>query len=66
MIVNEIYRTYPDVFQWRAQHFDRLCGISVIREAITTQSSLEKLREKWQGGLKDFLRIRGKYLMYPN
>jgi len=66
LIINEIYRTYPDAFQWRTQHFDRLCGTSVIREAITTQSSLEKLREKWQVGLKDFLRIRDKYLMYPN
>lgn len=66
LIINEIYRMYPDAFQWRAQHFDRLCGTSVIREAITTQSSLEKLREKWQVGLKNFLRIRDKYLMYPN
>jgi uncharacterized protein YbbC (DUF1343 family) len=66
LIINEIYRTYPDAFQWRAQHFDRLCGTSVIREAITTQSSLEKLREKWEVGLKDFLRIRDKYLLYPN
>jgi len=66
LIINEIYRMYPDAFRWRAQHFDRLCGTSVIREAITTQSSLEKLREKWQVGLKNFLRIRDKYLMYPN
>lgn len=66
LIINEIYRMYPDAFQWRAQHFDRLCGTSVIREAITAQSSLEKLREKWQVGLKNFLRIRDKYLMYPN
>jgi len=66
LIINEIYRMYPDAFQWRAQHFDRLCGTSVIREAITAQSSLEKLREKWQVGLKNFLRTRDKYLMYPN
>lgn len=66
LIINEIHRMYPDAFQWRAQHFDRLCGTSVIREAITAQSSLEKLREKWQVGLKNFLRVRDKYLMYPN
>jgi uncharacterized protein YbbC (DUF1343 family) len=66
LIVNEVYRTYPDAFQWKAKYFDRLCGTSVIREAITTQSSLEKLREKWQVGLKDFLEMRKKYLIYPN
>ncbi|MBW8041884.1 MAG: DUF1343 domain-containing protein [Planctomycetes bacterium] len=66
MIVNKIYQMYPDKFQWKTGHFDRLCGTSTIREAITTQSSLEKLRESWQPELKSFLKIRLKYLMYPN
>ncbi|KPL23987.1 MAG: hypothetical protein AMJ75_04900 [Phycisphaerae bacterium SM1_79] len=64
LIINEIYRMHPDAFQWRTTHFDRLCGTSAIREAITTQSSLEKLRESWQPDLKSFLRIRDKYLIY--
>jgi len=66
LIVNKIYHMYPNDFQWKASHFDRLCGTSSIREAITTQSSLEKLRESWQAELKSFLQIRNKYLMYPN
>ncbi len=66
LIVNKIYQMYPDKFQWKTGHFDRLCGTSAIREAITTQSSLEKLRESWQPELKSFLKIRRKYLMYPN
>ena len=66
LIVNKIYKMYPNKFQWRASHFDRLCGTSAIREAITTRTSLEKLRESWQAELKSFLKIRSKYLMYPN
>lgn len=66
LIVNEIHRMYPDTFQWKERHFDRLCGTSAIREAITAQSSLPKLRESWQADLKPFLRIRDKYLMYSN
>ncbi|MGB2807562.1 MAG: DUF1343 domain-containing protein [Sedimentisphaerales bacterium] len=66
MIVNKIYQMYPNDFQWKTSHFDRLCGSSAIREAITNRSSLEKLRESWQAELKSFLQVRNKYLMYPN
>ena len=66
LIINEIYRMYPDAFQWKVAHFDRLCGTSAIREAITTQSSLEKVRGSWKAGLRTFLQSRKKYLIYPN
>lgn len=66
LIVNKVYQMYPSDFQWRASHFDRLCGTSAIREAITSRSSLEELRKAWQAELKSFLQIRNKYLMYPN
>jgi uncharacterized protein YbbC (DUF1343 family) len=66
VIVNKIYQMYPIDFQWRASHFDRLCGTSAIREAITNRSSLEEFRESWQAEVKSFLQIRNKYLMYPN
>ena len=66
LIVNKIYQMYPDDFQWRVSHFDRLCGTSAVREAITNHSSLKELREGWQAELKSFLQIRNKYLTYPN
>jgi uncharacterized protein YbbC (DUF1343 family) len=55
----------PDKFEWRAEHFDRLCGTSMIREAIVSRSSLAMVRESWQERLKAFLQIRRKYLIYP-
>ncbi len=63
-IVNEIHRMYRDDFQWRAGHFDRLCGTAAVRSAITSRSSLQNLKEGWQAKLKSFLQIRKKYLLY--
>jgi len=63
-IVDEIFRMYPDDFQWRATHFDRLCGTSDVRNTIIRNSSLTELRNKWQTELASFKKIRNKYLIY--
>jgi uncharacterized protein YbbC (DUF1343 family) len=65
-IVNEICRMYPDQFEWKAGHFDRLCGTTKIRNAITSQSSLDVLQNRWQEELESFLEIRAGYLIYPD
>ncbi|MGB2862041.1 MAG: DUF1343 domain-containing protein [Sedimentisphaerales bacterium] len=65
-IVNEICRMYPDQIKWRAPHFDRLCGTSKIRNAITNRSSLDILQNKWQKELELFIKIRAGYLIYPD
>ena len=63
-IINEICRMYPEQFEWRASHFDRLCGTSKIRNAIASHSSVDVLQGKWQKELESFLKIRAKYLLY--
>ena len=63
-IVDELFRLYPKDFQWRAAHFDRLCGTSEIRNAITSDDSLDELRNKWQAELTSFKKIRDQYLIY--
>ncbi|MHC4324958.1 MAG: exo-beta-N-acetylmuramidase NamZ family protein [Planctomycetota bacterium] len=65
-IVNEICRMYPDKFEWKAAHFDRLCGTSKIRTAITSNSSIDILQNKWRKELESFLKIRARYLIYPD
>ena len=65
-IVNEICRMYPDQFEWKAAHFDRLCGTSKIRNAITRNSSLDDLQSKWRKELEYFLKIRAGYLIYSD
>jgi uncharacterized protein YbbC (DUF1343 family) len=65
-IVNEICRTYPEQFEWRASHFDRLCGTSKIRNVIANNSLLDALQNKWQKELESFLKIRAGYLIYSD
>jgi beta-N-acetylhexosaminidase len=65
-IVNEIYRMYPDKFEWKIEHFDRLCGTSKVRQAISSGASLKELRSEWQIELEAFRKIRDKYLIYHN
>jgi uncharacterized protein YbbC (DUF1343 family) len=64
-IINEICRMYPEHFEWKTAHFDRLCGTSKIRDAIASHSSVDVLRSKWQKELESFLKIRAGYLLYP-
>jgi len=63
-IVEEIARMYPGKLEWKTAHFDRLCGTSTIREAITGGRSVDKLPGKWKPTLQSFLKIRDKYLLY--
>ncbi|MHC4116169.1 MAG: exo-beta-N-acetylmuramidase NamZ family protein [Planctomycetota bacterium] len=63
-IVNEIYRMYPDKFEWKVGHFDRLCGTPKVRRAILSGASLKELRGEWQAELQAFRRIRQEYLIY--
>jgi uncharacterized protein YbbC (DUF1343 family) len=63
-IVEEIARMYPRNLEWKAAHFDRLCGTSAIREAIAGGRSTDELRDKWKPALQSFLKIRDKYLIY--
>jgi uncharacterized protein YbbC (DUF1343 family) len=63
-IVDAIGRMYPRDFEWKAAHFDRLCGTSAIREAITSGRSADELRNLWRPALESFLKIRDKYLLY--
>jgi len=65
-IVNTIYHLYPDQFEWRVAHFDRLCGSTKIREAIIAHSSIDELITGWQDELNAFKKIRQKYLIYHN
>jgi len=64
LIVNEIYRAYPDQFEWNVAHFDRLCGTATVREAITAQTPLQPLKAAWATQCKTFDQAKRKYLLY--
>ena len=64
-IIKAIHRFHGDRFEWRASHFDRLCGTDTIRKAIIAGSSLEDLKNRWQTECKAFQPTRATYLLYP-
>jgi uncharacterized protein YbbC (DUF1343 family) len=64
LIINELHRLYPDKLEWRSAHFDRLCGTSTIREAITAGKPLADLKTSWATECKTFEQTRRRYLLY--
>lgn len=65
-IVDQVHRMYPDAFEWKAAHFDRLCGTAAIREAIVARSSLAGLRAVWKTECNAFRQTSRQYLLYSD
>lgn len=65
-IIDVLFRMAGEKFEWKAAHFDRLCGTATIREAITAKRSLEDLRALWNAECKTFRRSRQRYLLYQD
>ncbi len=65
-IIHEIAHAMPEHFEWRADHFDRLCGTPAIREAIVNGKPLPPLREKYRAECESFRRTTRQYLLYPD
>ena len=63
-IVNEVYRIDSARFEWRAAHFDRLCGTAAIRQAISAGKPLEALKARCAAECRAFEKARQKYLLY--
>jgi len=67
----ELYNAYPhkekffDSKQSRQiGNFDKLAGVSLLREQIIAGKSEKEIRESWEPGLAEFKNIRSKYLYY--
>jgi uncharacterized protein YbbC (DUF1343 family) len=63
-IVCEVYQGDSEHFEWRAAHFDRLCGTSDVREAIIAGDSVATLRERWRAQCAAFEKLSRPYLLY--
>lgn len=46
--------------------FDKLAGSDELRIQIQSGMSEQKIRESWEQGLKEFKKMRRKYLLYPD
>jgi uncharacterized protein YbbC (DUF1343 family) len=45
-------------------NFDKLAGVTLLKEQIIAGKSEKEIRESWEPGLSDFKKLRTKYLLY--
>lgn len=64
----EAYRLFPgkDSFFLPNRFFHKLAGNDMLMRQIQEGKTEAEIRESWQPGLKSFLNIRKKYLLYPD
>lgn len=53
-------------FFLRNRFFDRLAGTDRLRKQILSGHTEEQIRESWQDDIKEFLKIRSRYLLYDD
>jgi len=64
-IVEDIRRNYPEQFQFKSAHFDRLSGTDAVRKAMERNEPVGEIVATWQKDLKEFEAARRKFLLYP-
>ncbi len=63
-VVKTIHDLFPNNFEFRQSHFDRLSGTDKIRETILNGDNLDGLISDWQRQIKEFRKLREPYLIY--
>lgn len=68
----DMYNAYPfkeKFFDFRQSkqmgNFDKLAGVTLLKEQIIAGKTEKEIRESWEPGLSDFKMLRKKYLLYP-
>ncbi|MSQ48661.1 MAG: DUF1343 domain-containing protein [Deltaproteobacteria bacterium] len=65
VIIEDIRRNYPERFQFKSAHFDRLAGTDAIRMSIEQNVSVREITAGWQKELTAFDVTRKMFLLYP-
>jgi uncharacterized protein YbbC (DUF1343 family) len=63
-ILSTIRKLYPNQFQWRENHMDRLSGSDDVRKAIDQGIPADKILASWEDALKAFDALRKRYFLY--
>ena len=65
VIIEDIRRHYPEQFQFKSAHFDRLAGTDAVRKAMERNQPMAAIVTTWQKDLNKFETARKKFLLYP-
>jgi len=47
-------------------YFEKLTGTSLLRRQIMQNANQKKIRDSWKSGIDKYMKIRSKYLLYPD
>jgi len=61
-----MYKDYPDKANFFNSYFRNLAGTDVLQKQIEQGMPEEEIRKSWEPGISAFLKIRKKYLLYPD
>ena len=64
-VVSAFRRYHPDEFRWRTSHFDRLAGVSWLREAIEKDGDPVELEQRWHTDTTAWRDNAARYWLYP-
>lgn len=59
------YRNFPDKENFFIPYFEKLAGTARLRQQIIDGLSEQEIRATWEDDLEAFMKIRRKYLIYP-
>lgn len=60
------YEQYPEKDQFFNKFFAKLAGGDTLRQQIESGMSADEIRSTWADGLKEFMKVRAQYLLYPD
>lgn len=63
-VINTLAQLYPNRIAFFKRHFDRLCGTDAVRRTVLGGGDLDSLIASWQTELREFGKLREKYLLY--
>lgn len=64
--LTEAYKIAPDKDHFFNDYFDKLAGTDQLRKDIIAGKTPEQIHESWQPDLETYMKIRQKYLLYPD
>jgi uncharacterized protein YbbC (DUF1343 family) len=62
----QFYKLSPDKENFFTPFFEKLAGTDQLRKQIIEGKSLREIHESWQPGIREFKKIRKKYLLYTD
>ena len=62
----EFYQALPDKKSFFNTYFNTLAGNTALRQQITDGVSEKEIRQSWAFDLDRFMKVREKYLLYPD